>query len=90
MISGKEHFLKFPVRVATGFLLPGAEGGAFVMGMELVGPSKRTLAGILCWFFETSGLLITLLVAYVFGHNWRLLQVIVLEISIHKQIHFLL
>ena len=23
------------------------------MGMELVGPSKRTLAGILCWFFET-------------------------------------
>ncbi len=25
------------------------------MGMELVGPSKRTLAGIVCWFFETTG-----------------------------------
>ena len=25
------------------------------MGMELVGPSKRTLAGIVCWFFETGG-----------------------------------
>jgi hypothetical protein len=26
------------------------------MGMELVGPSKRTLAGIVCWFFETAGI----------------------------------
>jgi len=62
-------------RVFVGFALAGAEGGAFIMGMELVGPSKRTLAGILCWFFETTGLLATLAAAFLFGHNWRLLQV---------------
>ena len=33
----------------------GIEASCFVMGMELVGPSKRTLAGIVCWFFETGG-----------------------------------
>ena len=27
-----------------------SQASCFVMGMELVGPSKRTLAGILCWW----------------------------------------
>ena len=42
-------------RTLTGFSIAGIEAACFVMGMELVGPSKRTLAGILCWFFETTG-----------------------------------
>lgn len=42
-------------RILTGFAIAGIEASCFVMGMELVGPSKRTLAGILCWFFETTG-----------------------------------
>ena len=46
----------------------------FVMGMELVGKSKRTFAGILCWFFETSGYFVALLLAYIVNDNWRLLQ----------------
>ena len=46
----------------------------FVMGMELVGKSKRTFAGILCWFFETSGYFLALILAYIVNDNWRLLQ----------------
>ena len=40
-------------RGVAGVALAGIDSSCFVMGMELVGPSKRTLAGILCWFFET-------------------------------------
>lgn len=61
-------------RTVVGFGLAGLESSAFIMGMELVGPSKRTLAGLLCWFFETSGLLLTLVLATVIPNNWRLLQ----------------
>jgi len=46
------------------------------MGMELVGKSKRTLAGILCWFFETSGYLAALALALLINSNWRLLLAI--------------
>ena len=48
------------------------------MGLELVGPSKRTLAGILCWFFETTGLAASAAVAYGLRsagvRSWRFLQ----------------
>ena len=43
-----------------GIFVPGVEVPCFVMGMELVGRSKRTFAGILCWFFETSGYFLAL------------------------------
>ena len=44
--------------------------------LELVGPSKRTLAGILCWFFETGGLLLSVGIAYGVRNDWRWLQVL--------------
>ncbi len=54
------------------------ENSAFVMGLELVGPSKRTLAGILCWFFETAGLAAAPAVAMALrsagATSWRWLQ----------------
>ena len=46
-------------RAIAGAAIAGVENSCFVMGMELVGPSKRTLAGIVCWFFESAGLLLT-------------------------------
>jgi len=46
-------------------IFTGVEVACFVMGMELVGKSKRTFAGILCWFFETSGYFLALLLAYL-------------------------
>ena len=46
-------------RFVVGLSIAGVESACFVMSLELVGPSKRTLAGILCWFFETGGLLLS-------------------------------
>ena len=61
-------------RLIVGMSIAGVEASCFVMGMELVGPSKRTLAGILCWFFETGGLILAVGIAYAVQDNWRLLQ----------------
>ena len=62
-------------RFLVGAAIAGVENTCFVMGMELVGPSKRTLAGILCWFFETSGLLLAVALAFTFReYDWRILQ----------------
>ena len=36
-------------RCVIGFAIAGIESACFVLVMELVGPSKRTLAGIVCW-----------------------------------------
>ena len=64
-------------RFLVGAAISGVENTCFVMGMELVGPSKRTLAGILCWFFETSGLLLAVGLAYLFrDYDWKILQII--------------
>ena len=46
-------------RFVVGLSIAGVESACFVMSLELVGPSKRTLAGILCWFFETGGLMLS-------------------------------
>ena len=71
-----EFFTFVIARVITGFAIAGVEAACFVMGMELVGPSKRTLAGIVCWFFETTGLLSAMVLAWFVSDNWRLLQVL--------------
>ena len=64
-------------RFLVGAAISGVENTCFVMGMELVGPSKRTLAGILCWFFETTGLLLAVGLAYLFrDYDWKMLQII--------------
>ena len=61
-------------RFVVGAAIAGVEASCFVMSLELVGPSKRTLAGILCWFFETGGLILAVGIAYGIKNNWRLLQ----------------
>ena len=61
-------------RCVVGMSIAGVESACFVMSLELVGPSKRTLAGILCWFFETGGLMLAAGIAYLVRDNWRLLQ----------------
>ena len=61
-------------RFVVGMSIAGVEAACFVMSLELVGPSKRTLAGILCWFFETGGLLMAVGIGYFVRSHWRLLQ----------------
>lgn len=69
------EFITFvAARVITGFAIAGIEDACFTMNIEIVGPSKRTLAGIVCWFFETTGLLTAVTLAYLVSDNWRLLQ----------------
>ncbi|CAB4063732.1 SLC22A4_5 [Lepeophtheirus salmonis] len=63
-------------RALVGITLPVVETTLMVMGIELVGPSKRTLAGIGQWFFESFGLLLTALIAFLVNSNWRILQII--------------
>ncbi|TRY63543.1 hypothetical protein TCAL_11029 [Tigriopus californicus] len=62
-------------RSVVGYAIAGIDNTCFTMGLELVGPSKRTLAGIACWFFETSGLLCAVALAFLLSNNWRLLQI---------------
>ena len=63
-------------RFFVGLSIAGCEASCFVMSLELVGPSKRTLAGILCWFFETGGLMLSVAIAYGVRNDWRWLQVL--------------
>ncbi|XP_046325540.2 organic cation transporter protein-like isoform X2 [Haliotis rufescens] len=51
-------------------------GNGFVVGVELVGPLKRVLTGIVCEFFWTCGSFITATLAY-FVRDWQHLQLIV-------------
>jgi len=41
--------------------------------MEMVGPSKRLYAGVVCQFFFTTGYILTAAFAY-FIKDWRILQ----------------
>ncbi|XP_046545845.1 organic cation transporter protein-like [Haliotis rubra] len=51
-------------------------GNAFVVGVELVGPSKRVYTGIVCELFWTCGSFITATLAF-FVRDWQRLQLIV-------------
>ena len=57
-LVAETSMLTVPVYLPTGVEVP-----CFVMGMELVGKTKRTFAGIFCWFFETSGYFLALTLA---------------------------
>lgn len=46
----------------------------YVTAMEMVGPSKRLYAGVVCQFFFTTGYVLTAAFAY-FIKDWRILQV---------------
>ena len=61
-------------RFVVGMSIIGVESTGQVMVFELVGPSKRSLAGMLAWFFESGGLLMAVGIAYFVRSNWRLLQ----------------
>ena len=64
-------------RAFVGLFLAGVENSCFVIGMELVGPSMRKYAGILCWFFEAFGYLLIALTGYMLSNqSWRILQLV--------------
>ncbi|XP_046345229.1 organic cation transporter protein-like [Haliotis rufescens] len=69
------NFIAFAVfRFFTGVAAMSTFMIAFVIGLELVGPSKRTIAGVAIQFFWCFGLFVLALVAYLIRH-WKYLQI---------------
>ena len=58
----------------------------FVLGMEMMGPSRRTFAGIVIEYFFAFGQLILVLFAYMnnmlFGFGWRTLAIFLMLFTI--------
>lgn len=63
---------------ASRFIIGATTSGvflvAYVIAMEMVGPSKRLFAGIFVMMFFSVGFMLTALFAY-FVHDWRWLQI---------------
>ncbi|XP_072020844.1 organic cation transporter protein-like [Amphiura filiformis] len=58
----------------------------FILGSEIVGPSKRAMAGNVIWLFFSAGYMLLAIIAY-FIRDWRQLQ---LAISVPLVLFFLL
>lgn len=75
-VSFANDFLLFVVlRFIAGISVGGILGITFVMGLELVGPSKRMWAGIVIEFFWSFGTLLLALLAF-FVRDWHHLQLV--------------
>ncbi|XP_067010711.1 organic cation transporter protein isoform X2 [Anabrus simplex] len=61
-------------RLLVGSTASGEFLIAYVIALEMVGPSKRVLAGVACQLFFTTGYILTAGFAY-FITDWRMLQV---------------
>ncbi|KAI8791476.1 organic cation transporter protein [Biomphalaria glabrata] len=64
------------LRFLTGISISGLFLAIFVLGMELVGPSKRMVVGIVVEVFWAAGVLILGVIAY-FIREWEILQMVV-------------
>ncbi|XP_033115700.1 organic cation transporter protein-like, partial [Anneissia japonica] len=74
------------LRALVGFANMGIFLIAFIIGTELVGPSKRTFAGIVIEFYFASGYMILALLAFLI-REWRYLQ---LAITLPLVLYFLM
>ncbi|XP_049803713.1 organic cation transporter protein-like isoform X1 [Schistocerca nitens] len=75
MVAGAPEYYSFAfMRLIIGMTSSGVFLVAYVLAMEMVGPSKRTLAGVGCQTFFTLGYMLTAAIAYLI-RDWRLLQV---------------
>ncbi|CAG7822389.1 unnamed protein product [Allacma fusca] len=61
-------------RIIVGASTSGIFLVGFVIAMEMVGPSKRVIAGVVCQYFFTAGYLVTGTMAYLIK-DWRHLQI---------------
>lgn len=68
------EFWSFTItRLVVGATTSGVFLVAYVIAMEMVGPSKRLVAGVICQMFFSMGYMLTALFAYYIS-DWRLLQ----------------
>ncbi|KAL7727041.1 hypothetical protein ACLKA6_012424 [Drosophila palustris] len=69
-----EYFSYTLARLMVGATTSGVFLVAYVIAMEMVGPSKRLYAGIFVMMFFSLGYMLTAVFAY-FIHDWRWLQI---------------
>lgn len=69
-----EYFTYTASRFIVGATTSGVFLVAYVIAMEMVGPSKRLFAGIFVMMFFSVGFMLTAAFAY-FVHDWRWLQI---------------
>ncbi|KAF4533495.1 hypothetical protein B566_EDAN000980 [Ephemera danica] len=69
-----EYYSFVFARMCVGATTSGVFLVAYVIGMEMVGPSKRLYAGVVVQYFFTLGYMLTALFAY-FITDWRTLQI---------------
>ncbi|XP_069673393.1 organic cation transporter protein isoform X2 [Periplaneta americana] len=68
-----EYYTFMLCRLVVGSTTSGVFLVAYVIAMEMVGPTKRLFAGVVCQFFFTTGYILTAAFAY-FIKDWRILQ----------------
>ncbi|KAJ9601405.1 hypothetical protein L9F63_000429, partial [Diploptera punctata] len=68
-----EYYTFMVCRLIIGSTTSGVFLVAYVIAMEMVGPSKRLYAGVICQFFFSTGYILTAAFAY-FIKDWRMLQ----------------
>ncbi|XP_037945827.1 organic cation transporter protein-like [Teleopsis dalmanni] len=69
-----EYFTYTISRMIIGATTSGVFLVAYVIAMEMVGPSRRLFAGVACQMFFSVGFMLTAGFAY-FIHDWRWLQI---------------
>uniref|UniRef100_T1JLE8 Major facilitator superfamily (MFS) profile domain-containing protein n=1 Tax=Strigamia maritima TaxID=126957 RepID=T1JLE8_STRMM len=76
ILSGivSNYYLYLIFRALVGLFTPGVFLVGFVIGLELVGPSRRLFAGIGCQFFFATGYLLAAGAAYLI-REWQYLQI---------------
>ncbi|KAF7996813.1 hypothetical protein HCN44_002459 [Aphidius gifuensis] len=75
------------LRLIVGISVGGVYTIAFVISLEMVGPSKRRITGICCQLFWTTGYVLVGVLAYFF-RNWRNLQLAMTVPSIFSLIYW--
>ena len=69
------------IKVLLGISTQTTFSLSITAGMELVGPNKRTFAGMMCDFYWTIGVLLCLPIAYVI-REWRNIQLVLCLLSV--------
>jgi len=64
------------VRMVVGATTSGVFLVAYVLGMEMVGPKYRVVAGTLCQYYYTVGYFVMALIAYFLNSDWQMLELV--------------
>ena len=64
------------IHMVVGAATSGVFLVAYVLVLEMVGPSYRMFMGTVCHYFYTIGYVTLVMVAYLLNDDWRLMQIV--------------